>query len=765
MLSTAKRSSAVISLVMFLALSALAQTEEPVTGRITGVVLDAATSEPIPGANVLLVGTTLGAATDASGQFRIEAVPVGSYSVRVSVIGYESVVKPDVRVSAGRPQRLEIGLVETTIEFDEVTVTAKYFQKAPDKPVSVQTQSYEEIRRLPGGLEDVVRAVAILPGVGQAQPGRNDLIVRGGAPSENFYIVDNLPIPNINHFGTQGASGGPLSYLNLDYVSETQFSTGGFGARYGDKLSSVLSIKMKEGREDRIGGKATISATQFGLDTEGPLGGNGSFLFSARRSYLDFIFKAAGFGFVPEYWDFLGKATMRLGEADQLSFLGVVALDHVRTFNDTQEQIQDNSQVMISNQHQAAGGLTWRHLFDHGFTNLTLSQTLVDYEYEQKDTLLNPIFTNISSEYETVVSADIVYQPARNTEISGGVQSRWVKFKADMFLPPFRTSFGELISVDAVYDTTATKAGAWLQLSQQIGHLRVTLGGRVDYFNLINDPVVFSPRLALSYALTEVTNLNASVGRYHQSPSYIWLVSYPQNRDLNFVAADQLVVGIDHLLREDIKISLEGYLKKYSKYPASTTRTYLVLANTGAGYGGADEGYASFGVDPLVSDGSGKARGVELFLQKKSSATPYYGSLSISYSQADYTPLNGVTRPGSFDQRWIINLGGGYQFDERWETSMKFRLATGRPYTPFNEDGTQDAALYNTERVVTNHSLDLRVDRRFLFKAWTLIVYVDVQNVYNRKAVDVPRYNYATGEIEDTSSIGILPTIGVSAVF
>lgn len=752
-------------LVVVLAAGLHAQTESPISGTLTGLVVDAATREPLPGANVLLVGTTIGAATDLSGQFRIVNIPVGTYSVQASVLGYQTIIRTDVVVSTGKPQRLEFDLAEATIELGEITVTATYFQKLPDKPVSVQTQSYEEIRRLPGGLEDVLRAVSILPGVAQVQPGRNDLIVRGGAPSENLYAVDNLQIPNINHFGTQGAAGGPLSYLNLDYVAETQFSSGGFGARYGDRLSSVLTITMKDGRDDRIGGKATISATQFGLNVEGPHAADGTFLFSARRSYLDFIFKAAGFGFVPEYWDFLGKATIGLGKNDQLSFLGVLALDNVRTFNDTQEQIQDNSQVLISNQNQLAGGVTWRHLFSHGFTNVTLGQTLVDYEYEQRDTSLNPIFTNVSAEYETMLSADLVYQLSPKTELSVGVQGKLVSFKADMFLPPFRTSFGELLSVDAVYDTLATKAAAYAQISQKFGNLRATLGGRVDYFNLIADPVVFSPRLSLSYALTDVTNLNASLGRYHQSPSYIWLVSFPENRNLKFVAADQVVLGFDHLLREDIKISLEGYVKSYTHYPASLTRTYLVLANTGAGYGGSDEGYASFGVDPLVSNGSGSARGVELFLQKKPSVTPHYGLLSVSYSESEFTPLNGATRPGSFDQRFILNVGAGYRFDERWEANIKFRLATGRPYTPYNNDGTQDAALYNSSRVVTNHSLDVRIDRRFMFKAWTLIAYLDVQNIYNRKPVDVPRYNYATGEIETTSSIGILPTIGISAEF
>ena len=218
-----------------------AQTPSTV-GVITGEVLDAQTKEPIPSANVIIVGTTIGAATDINGMFEIPNVPVGIYAVRASVIGYQSNVRSDVVVSVARPFEIRFELLEASIELGEVTVTAEYFQKLPESPLSPQTQSSEEIRRLPGGFEDVVRAISILPGVAQVDPGRNDLIVRGGAPSENLYVIDNIEVPNINHFGTQGASGGPLSFVNLDFVQNTSFSTGGFGVRYGDKLSSVLSI-------------------------------------------------------------------------------------------------------------------------------------------------------------------------------------------------------------------------------------------------------------------------------------------------------------------------------------------------------------------------------------------------------------------------------------------------------------------------------------------------------------------------------------------
>jgi hypothetical protein len=741
------------------------RADDQKAGVISGIVLNSSTKEVLPGANVVVVGTVLGAATDLEGRFTINFVPTGTYAVRASVLGFQPLVISDAVVTTAKPVVLEFNLIEMELELDEVTVTAGYFRTSPDKPVSTTVQSAEEIRRLPGGFEDVVRAISILPGVAQVSPGRNDLIIRGGAPSENLYVVDNIEVPNINHYGTQGSAGGAQSYINLDFVDNTRFSTGGFGVRYGDRLSSVLSIDLREGRQDRLGGKGTISATQFGLDTEGPLGGNGSFLVSARRSYLDFIFKAADFAFVPEYWDFLGKASYDLGPRDRISALGIVALDQVRLFNDTPDQRFDNSRILAPEQVSAVGGIAWRRLLRKGFATVTLGQSYVDYQTEQSDSLLNPIFRNNSTEQEISLKNDFVFELTPRTELSFGLQGTQVNFDADLVLDTLQTSFGETLFTDAIYDTISYKAAAYLQISHKFRYLRWTFGGRVDYFSLLENGVAFSPRLALSYPLTPHTDLNLSIGRYYQSPAYIWLVSQEQNRQLNFIGVNQYITGFDHLLRDDTKLTLEVYYKDYFDYPVSLLRPYLILVNTGSGYGGFEEGFASYGLDPLVSEGEGWSRGAELTLQKRFSDRPYYGLLAISYNQSKFRALDGVERPSSYDQRWIVNLGGGYLLNNRWELAGKFRLATGRPYTPYEPDGSQLPSRYNSARVDPNHSLDLRIDRRWYFADWVLTAYVDVQNVYNNKSNQPPRWNEREGRPETPEAIGILPSIGLSVEF
>jgi hypothetical protein len=303
-------------------------------------------------------GTTRGASSNIDGSFKITNIPIGVHTVKAQLLGYLPATRTDVVVNSIHPTEISIALNESPIQTQGLIVTPDYFDKTAESKISTQVQSNEEIRRLPGAFEDVVRAISILPGVAQALPGRNDLIVRGGAPSENLYIVDNITLSNINHFGTQGASGGPLSFVNLDYVDATSFSTGGFGVRYGNRISSVLDIDLRNGHSDKFGGKATISATQFGLNGEGPFNDNGTYLFSVRRSYLDLIFKAAGFAFVPEYWDFLGKANYTAGRNNRFSFLTIGAIDNVRLFNDTPDKRFDNSKILASNQNQYVAGVT-----------------------------------------------------------------------------------------------------------------------------------------------------------------------------------------------------------------------------------------------------------------------------------------------------------------------------------------------------------------------------------------------------------------------
>lgn len=736
-------------------------------GEIYGRIIDASSKQALIGVNVILIGTTFGAATNLEGEYRIKNIPANTYQIKASLVGYNAQTKTDISVTSARPIELNFELTEQVIQLENITVMADYFAEDPIEVTSIKNLSYEEIRRAPGGFEDVVRALSVLPGVAQAEAGRNDLVVRGGAPSENLYIVDGIEVPNINHFGTQGASGGALSYINLDFVNETSFSTGGFSAKYGDKLSSVLNIELRKGRTDKIGGKATISASQFGLNIEGPLSSNSNFIFSGRRSYLDLIFKAAGFGFVPEYYDVLSKFNFRLDNSNTINYLFIGAFDNVRYFNETSDQRYDNSRILGSDQIQYFTGITWQKIFPGGFFTLTLGRNFTDFDTVQRDSLLVPIFQNKSIESENSLRGDLIFKFSSLSEFNFGFNVKSIKFNGNILLPTFKTSFGDSLPLTGLNAAAHyTKFSAYGIFHRHIlKGLFTNIGLRVDYFDPLKTKAYLSPRFSISYMLNESTKLNFTSGIYYQTPSYIWLIADDSNRKLKNIKADHFILGFDHRLQEDILLRMEGFLKKYTNYPTSLIRPYLVLANSGAGYGGSDNNFTGFGLEPLVSEGKGISRGIELSIQKKLSEIPYYGLLSLTYGKAEFTPLDGIKRIGSYDQTWILNLSGGYKFDEKWEASLKFRFASGMPFTPFNFDGSQNISLINSDRMKPNHSLDLRVDRRWFFDKWTLITYLDLQNVYNRKNSTSVRWDARTQSIDDESSIGILPSIGISLEF
>jgi outer membrane receptor for ferrienterochelin and colicin len=759
-----KRFTLLCFLFFSTALNLNAQTNN---GKITGRVIEEVTQKPIPGANVVLAGSAYGTSTDSSGAFIIGALPPGTYIVKVSSIGYKPITRSDIIVTNSKPVQIDFRLSESVFEIKGVTVKSDYFRKDPDNITSVNALSYEEIRRAPGGFEDVVRTLSALPGVAQADAGRNDLIVRGGAPSENLYIVDGIEIPNINHFGSQGATGGPLSYINLDYVKEVTFSTGGFSSLYGDKISSALKIDLRDGRKDKLGGKATISASQFGFNYEGPVSDNSDFIFSVRRSYLDFIFKAAGFGFVPEYYDALAKYNYKLDNENSISFLYIGAFDNVKYFNNTLDQRYDNSRILGSDQVQYVGGVIFRHLFNNGFYQFIASRNFVDYNTSQKDSLLNPLFSNKSTEAENRVKAELIYKMSDKTEMNFGLDLKLINFKSDVFFPKFKTTFGDSLAVNSAnVKEDFVKAAFYVNhVMQLFERFKTSFGVRFDYFNPLDKKLYFSPRFSAAYSIDDLTDITISSGIYYQAPSYIWLAATAYNKKLKEIKADQFVLGLERKIREDAYIKIETYYKKYSDYPASLTRPYLVLANTGAGFAGSDDNFASFGLEPLTSGGKGFARGVELSARKQLSSIPFYGILSLTYNQSKYTALDGIERVGSYDQTWIFCLSGGYKIDKDWEAGVKFNYSTAKPYTPFNSDGSQSVSAYNSQRLSANNSLDGRLDRKWFFEKWTLITYIDIQNIYNNKMSSGVRWNARDNKAENKTSIGLLPTIGVSAEF
>jgi hypothetical protein len=756
------------------------------TGVIQGKVVDAQTKEPLIGVNVLVINTTRGAATDVEGNYSIAGLTPGTYQLDFTYIGYLNQKITDVIVTHSKPVRLNIELQEQSLENEQIIVSAGYFVEEKMTQPSIIGLSQEEIRRFPGGFEDVVRTVSTLPGVAiNTSGGRNDLLVRGGGPSENLFIINNIEVPNINHFGSQGSSSGSLSIIDLDFVDNVSFSTGGFPTRYGDKMSSTINLDMSHGRKDKFGTKLSVSATQYGFHVQGPVYDNGDFIFSARQSYLDLIFKAANLPFVPIYTDFNFIFHYDLSPKDNLFIVGLAAFDRIDRDQSTVENQVFNAGILSNDQQQFINGINYRRLLDTGYLDATLNLNIFNFNFSQIDEQQIEYYRSDATESELGLKIIRFWTLSDRMGLYGGISTK------------INSTLNTTVFADTIYDRSGNKiTPASLGLERNLkldqrsykhaffseldwllnARISLNLGFRGDYYTFLNHPLYFSPRAFFKYKVNEKINVKSSYGIYYQSPSYVWTVN-PENANLLALKNNMAVIGLDFLFRDDLRMSLETYYKDYSDLPTGTipgVNDHLVITNTGTGYGGREDDYQSFGYFAMASKASGSAYGFEWLLQKKYSTLPFYGQISLSYTKGVFKAGNGRTYPGQYDQRFIFNLAGGYKFSDKWELSSKYRFFSGVPYTPVykpSENPINPGYIQNlpdeylTGRLDSQGVLDLRADRYFDFSSWRLILFLDIQNVLNNKVQSPPQYDFWTNKIVDRNDIGILPSIGISAEF
>ena len=369
----------IVAVALTLAFSATSAQAAELRGR----VLASLGRAPLAGVNVIVQGMGKGALTDEQGRFVIADLPPGLVNVQASLLGYRRVVQYEIELSPARPTELEFLLDEEVVRTDSVTVTASPFVRRAASPVSVRTIGAAEVARFPGADRDLSKALQGTPGVASTPNFRNDLIVRGGAPNENRFYLDGIEVPTINHFATQGSSGGPVGMIDVRFIREVDVYTSAFPAARGHALSSVMDFRMRDGNAERAAYSVTVGASDLGVTAEGPLGAHSTMLFSARRSYLQFLFKALGLPFVPTYNDAQLKVRTRLGSRDEIELLGLGAIDDF-TLNqgekarDTEFKRYLLEQLPINSQWNYTSGLVWKHLSPQAVTTTTVSRSKLD---------------------------------------------------------------------------------------------------------------------------------------------------------------------------------------------------------------------------------------------------------------------------------------------------------------------------------------------------------------------------------------------------
>jgi len=741
-----------LSLLLFCNITISFLLAQPVH-QVKGTVIDKSNRQPLEFINVMIVGLNKGGVTNAEGKFSIGQVPPGIYRLQASAIGYKTVTTPEYILST-RDLHIQIEMEENQTELEGVTVTASPFRRDIESPVSLRIIGLQEIEKSPGANRDISRIVQSYPGVTFSPIGyRNDLIVRGGSPSENRFYLDGAEIPNINHFSTQGASGGPVGILNADLIREVNFYTGAFPTDKGNALSSVLDFKLRDGDMERNSLKATLGASEVSLASNGHLGKKTSYLVSVRQSYLQFLFDMLGLPFLPTFTDAQFKLKTRFDARNELTVLGLGGIDKMKL--NTKANNEDNEYILSYlpkiQQETFTLGAVYRH-----YAGAHVQSVVASHSY------LNNRNTKYQQNDES--DPDHLMLRLRSTE-----QNTQLRLENSSSFRNWKVTVGTSLDYSQYSNTTFQKVytdhAQTFDYHTYLGIMRWGLFGTVNYTSIderftaslglradannysaamkdLSDQL--SPRLSLSYQLTEHWSLSGNAGLYYQLPPYTALGFknnnglYANKYALRYMQVSQGSVGLNWRKGDTFEVSVEGFYKDYDKIPLSVADG-IPLTCKGNDYG-------VIGNELLTSTAQGRSYGAELLL-KWLVAKKLNLASSFTLFKSEYrTDKESEYIASAWDNRFIFNLRGTYNLPRHWSVGMKVSCIGGAPYTPYNADKSSlvtawnaqgkpyyDYTRYNEERLPAFTQVDIRIDKTFYLKRCMLGFYIDLQNIAGSK--------------------------------
>lgn len=765
-----KRLAFFIALILA-ALPASRSAAQAVRGYpVSGKVIDRLTRESIPYAAVVIVGVDgSGTLTDSTGVFTLENVRPGIVQLSAIQLGYRTVVTPEYRITPYTPF-IEIEMDLDPDELAASSVKPSPFLRSVESPVSVRIISLGDIDKIPGANKDIARIVRSYPGVSYSPIGyRNDLIVRGGGPSENAFYIDGIEIPNINHFATQGASGGPVSILNSDLIREISFYTGSFPANRGGALSSVMDITLKDGNPDKQVFKATIGASEVGVSASGHMGDRTTYIASVRQSYLQLLFRLLGLPMLPNYIDGQFKSRTKIDSRNEVSFIALAGFDNMK-LSDSPDDKGDEyllSYLPVLKQETFTVGTSYRHFSDKHIQTYSLSYSYLNNRSRKY------LDNDQSADENLILCSSALEGKAQIRFENRSYYGPWiVREGADLYFRHYDSDvYRQLMTATALdYGTALSFFGGGIFASADYrspgGKLNASAGLRADGASYSHNTASFwkqlSPRVSLSYLPWESWSFNASAGFYHQLPPITALgfrtaSGSLANKDLDYMRVLSAAVGAHWKYAERLFIGLEGFYKQFMDIPLSL-ETGVPLTCLGADYG-------SIGEEALVSSAIGRAYGAELLvrwlipdkLTLVGSATLYRSEYRAD-EDSEYIP-------SAWDNRFIMNLSGVYDLPKYWSIGMKISAIGGSPYTPYDEDASSlkvvwdaagrpvyDYTKYNQGRLDPYYQIDVRVDKNFYFRRWTLGLYLDLQNVTFSK-IRQPDAYLSTGEIVNPDAL------------
>ena len=770
---------------------------------VKGRVVEALNNEPMPFVNVIVSGTSIGAVTDVDGNFQLTGLNPGFVRIQASFVGYHSALSSEIEISNAKVAFVEIRMEKRDTEIEEVTVSVSPFRKTEESPVSLKTIGIAEIEKSPGANRDISKVIQSFAGVLSSPSFRNDIIIRGGGPSESRFYLDGVEVPNINHFATQGASGGAVGILNADLIREVNYYSGAFPADRGNALSGVFEFAQVDGNADKLRFKGSLGASEVSATLDGPLSEKTTFIVSARRSYLKLLFTALKLPFLPTFNDMQFKVKTRFDAKNELTFIGLGAIDqnelNLDIKNPDEQQTYILGQLPENNQWSYTLGAVYKHFRENSYQTLVvsrsqLSNSATKYFENDESSATNKILDYTSQEVENKIRFE------NNMRMNGfkaniGANIDFAKYSNTTLQKRFYD--GNILNVNYDTELNLIKYGLFGQVSHEFMTERLTLsaGFRMDannYSSEMNNPLKqFSPRISASYQLTPKWSLNLNTGRYFQLPAYTTL-GYQQNNEfvnknnrLKYISVDHFIGGLEFKPASAVQFSLEGFMKNYRNYPFSV-RDQISLANKGADYG-------VIGDEEVTSTSKGRAYGAE-FQARISSAKGYNLNLSYTLVRSEFQDEKNQYIVSAWDSKHILSLTGSAALKRGWQFGTRFRFVGGLPYTPWDLDRSSlisawnltggpyfDNSKLNAERFGVFHQLDVRVDKAYYLKKMTLKFYLDIQNLYNfqSRSTDIVLLKtdangnflttdngtrYVLRSVKNPSGT-VLPTIGIQVEF
>jgi len=695
-------------------------------GAVAGFVKDKVTGGPLPYANVMVAGTGKGAVTDTNGHYKVEGIPSGEYVITGIMIGYASVSRIRVYIADRKVTEIDFYLPPKPIQLKGIKINGGYFNKDMDAAASTQEMGFYEVRTDPEGY-NVFRMLTGLPGVSTGTDYASQIVVRGGDPDENLTVIDNIPFPYLSHFSLIGYEGGGITLINTDLIRSLSFYRGGFPAKYGNRLSSVLDLAMRDGRQ---GFHTDFDLSMAGVSFSAE-GGNkkGNFIISGRRSYLDVLDKVSDIGTeIPFYWDTYIKSKYSLSKSTDISGIYIYG-------NDTLASGDGNFHWLSS---EDGGGMNIRAA---GKNKVLFVTPFGDRNWWNLSDATGFLLDMDRNEYGINIKYAIVGED-RNAEFGGGIRKESIKFRLVNPSDTMPTGFIRE-GVDTSGNIGDIFPSLYFHVNNPLFGTNIKAGIRLDETNR-DRKILISPRMSAVKDFTPKINMYFSTGIYYQYPD---LFDVYFNNDLKPKKAVHLIAGINYLIRKDNRINIEIWKKYLWDMP-----------------------YQSDTVRGKESIGEGNYYGIDFLLEKKLTHYLYYrGSYSFSFAYKK-TP-EGVYF-SDWDQRHLATIVCGIKIG-KMDFSTKFRYQSGRPYTPYSEDQRYQIGTHwcapkgdiNSARYTPYFRFDFQWSAHYKLGIFSITSYFNLQNITNHRNLSNMYWDTDNGVMKYNEGFKFMPVGGLVAEF